>query len=104
MQGQDSTGENEQLSQQLDPQEVGYLARSSPRTQEAAGNYWREHLQRFEMMTREEQFRTVSEGTGFIRTVSKGMYYRTGEDENDGFGNFVTSCQEYTLSRTHPRF
>ena len=44
MQGQESFGvnmstseENEQLSQQLDPPEVGSLARSSPRTRETAG-------------------------------------------------------------------
>ena len=32
----------EQLSQQLDPQEVGSFARNSSRTQGAAGNCWRE--------------------------------------------------------------
>ena len=26
------------------------------------------------------------------------MYYRTGEDVNDGFGNRIASCREYTLS------
>ena len=53
MQGQESTGvnmfiseENEHLSQQLDPQEVGFLARSSPRTQGAAGNCCRDHLKK----------------------------------------------------------
>ena len=66
--------ENVQLSQQLDPQEVGSLARSSQRTQGATGNCWREHVRRFEMITPEEQLRTVSEGAGFILTVSKGMY------------------------------
>ena len=65
--------ENEQLSQQLDPQEVGSLVRNQPKTQGAAGNCWREHLQRFEMMTPAEQLHTVSEGAGFIRTVSEGM-------------------------------
>ena len=65
MLGRKSTGvnmsdseENEQLSQQLDRQEVGSLVRSSPKTQGAAGNCWREHLQKFEMMTSEEQLRT----------------------------------------------
>ena len=33
---------------------------------------------------------------------SKQMYCRTGEDVNDGFGNLIASCREYTLSRTHP--
>ena len=94
--------ENEQLSQQLDPQEVGSLARSSSRTQGAAGNCWREHLQKFEMMTPEEHLRTVSERAGCIRTVSKGRYYRIGEGVDDGFGNLSASCREYILSRTHP--
>ena len=78
MQGQKSTGvktfiseENEQQSHKLDPQEVASLARSSPRTQGAAGNCWREHSQRFEMMTPEEQLRTVCEEGGLIKTVSK---------------------------------
>ena len=84
MQGQESTGvnmsiseENEKRSQQLDPQEVGSLARSSPSTQGAAVNCWREHFNRFEMMTPEEQLLTVSERAGLVRTVSKGMYYKT---------------------------
>ena len=90
--------ENEQLSQQLDAQEVGSLARSSPRTQGAAENSWREHLQTFEMMTPEEQPCTVSERAKFIRTSSEGMYDTTGEDVNDGFGNFVASYREYASS------
>ena len=109
MPSQESTGvnvsiseENEHLSQQLDPQEVGSLANSSPRTQGAAGNCWREQLKRFEMMTPEEQLRTVSERAGFIRSVSKGMCHRTGEDADDGFGNLIASCREHILSRTHP--
>ena len=53
------------------------------------------------MMTSDEQLRTVCEGAAVIRPVSEGMYYRTGEDVNDGFGNLIASCREYTLSRTH---
>ena len=54
------------------------------------------------MMTPEEELRTVSERAGFVRTVPKGMSYKTGEDVDYGFGNFVASCREYTFSRTHP--
>ena len=53
------------------------------------------------MSTPEEHLRTVSEGAGFIRTVATGMYCKTGEDVDDGFGNFIESCRECTLSRTH---
>ena len=28
------------------------------------------------------------------------MYYRTEEDVNDGYGNFIVSCREYTLLQT----
>ena len=51
--GQESTGVNmfisegnEKLSQQLNPQEVGSLARSTHRTEGTARNCWREHLAR----------------------------------------------------------
>ena len=30
------------------------------------------------------------------------MYYKTGEDVDDGFGQFIASCREYTSSRIHP--
>ena len=108
MHDQTSTGvdrsiseENDQHSKQLDPQEVGSLVRNQPKTEGAAGQCWRDHLQRFEMMNPDGQRRTVSEEAGFTRPVSKGMYYRTGEDVNDGFGNLIASCREYTLPRTH---
>ena len=35
---------NEKLSQQLNPQEVGSLARSTPRTKGTVRNCWLEHL------------------------------------------------------------
>ena len=66
--------ENDQTTTQLDPQEVGSLVRNQPKT-EVAGNWWHGHLQRFEMMNSDEQLRTVCEETGFIRTVSRGMYH-----------------------------
>ena len=59
-------------------------------------------LKRFEMLTPEEQLRTVSERAGFVRRVSKRMYYKTGEDVDDGFGNLIASCREYPSSRTNP--
>ena len=71
------------------------------REQEAAGNCWRDHLQRFKMLDLDEQFGTIYESAGFIRAVSVGMYYRTGDDVNDGFGNLTTLRREYTLLRVH---
>ena len=108
MHGQTSTGvdssiseENDQLSKQLDPQEVGSLVRNQPKTEGDAGNCCCDHLQRFDMMNPDAKLRTVREEAGFIRPVSKRMYYITGEGVNDGFGNLIASCREYTLSRTH---
>ena len=109
VQGQESTGvnvsiseENDKLSQQQKPQKVGSLARGSPRTKGATGNCWQEHLQRFQMMMiPEEQLRSECEEAGFVRSVSKGMCYKTGEDVDDGFVNFIASRREYTISRTH---
>ena len=53
------------------------------------------------MLDLDEQFRTNYESAGFLRPVSVGMYYRTSEDDNDGFGNPTASCREYTLLRAH---
>ena len=69
--------------------------------QEAAGNCWRDHLQRFKMLDPDEQDRTIYESAGFIRPVSVGMYNRTGDDVNDGFGNLTTLRRDYTLLRAH---
>ena len=109
MQGQESTGvktsiseENDKLSQQLNPQEVGSLARSSPRTEGAAGNCWQDLFQGFQMMTSEEQLRTVCEEARFVRTVSKGMCYKIGEEVDDGYVTCIASCREYTFSQTYP--
>ena len=63
----------------------------------AAGNCWQEHLQRFQMITPEGQLHVVCAEAGFVRTVSKGMYYKTGKDVGDGFGIF--SC---IMSRVTP--
>ena len=80
MYGQTSTGversiskENDQLTKQLDPQQVGSLVRNQPKTEGVAGNCWHVHLPRFEMMNPDEQLRTVCEEAGFKRTVSRGM-------------------------------
>ena len=53
------------------------------------------------MLDPDEQFRTIYESARFIRPVSVGMYYRTGDDVNDGFGNLTTLRREYTVLRAH---
>ena len=49
----------DQLSNQLDPEEVGSLVRNQPKTEEVAGNCWHDHLQRFEMMNPDEQRKAI---------------------------------------------
>ena len=79
MQGQGSLGvnkytseNNEQLLQQLDPQEVGSLAKKLTQDKRRRGKLLARTLtKRFEMMFPEGQLRTVSERAGFVRTVSK---------------------------------
>ena len=38
-----------------------------------------------------------------MSTVSAGMSYRTRPDEDDGFGQIIPLCREYTLSRVNPQ-
>ena len=68
---------NDQLSKHLDPQEFGSLVQNQTRTEEAAGNCWRDHIQRFKMLDPDKQVRAINESAGFIRPVFVGMYYRT---------------------------
>ena len=104
--GQTSTGViksmskvNDQLSTQLNPQEIGSMVQNQMRTHAAAGNCWRDHLQRFKVLDPHEQFRTICESPWFIRPVSVGMCHRTSDGMNDGFGIPTASCREYTLPR-----
>ena len=64
---------NDQLSKELSPQEVGSLVQNQTRTEEAAGNSWRDHLQRFKMLDPDEPLRAICESAGFRRPVSVAM-------------------------------
>ena len=92
---------DDQLTKHLDPQEVGSVVQNQTRTEEAAGNCWRDHIQRFKMLDPDKQVRAINESAGFIRPVSVGMYHRTGDDVNNGFGKLTASCREYTQPRAH---
>ena len=97
-----STSEEiDQISKQLDPQEVGSLVWNQPMTEEAAGNCWRDHLQRFEMMNLDEQFHTVREEAGSKRPVSKGMYYTQNRGRERWIWKFHRIMHRYTRPRTH---
>ena len=58
-------------------------------------------VQRFKLLDTDGQFRTIYESAGFIRLVYVGMYCRTSDDVNDGFGNLTASCREFSLPRAH---
>ena len=80
---------NDLSSKQLNSQEVGSLVQNQTRTEEAAGNSWRDHIQRFKMQDPDEQFRAIRESAGFIGPVSVGMYYRSSDDVNDWKSNII---------------
>ena len=80
---------NDLLSKQLNSQEVGSLVQNQTRTEEAAGNSWRDHIQRLKMLDPHEQFRAIRESAGFFGPVSVGMYYRTSDDVNDWKSNSI---------------
>ena len=66
--------ENEQLSQNSWIRKKLVLWQEAhPGHKEQRATAGASTLPRFEMMTPEEQLRTVSERAGFVRTVSKGM-------------------------------
>ena len=53
------------------------------------------------MLDPDEQVRTIYESAGFIRPVFVGMYHKTGDDVNNGFGKLTASCRKKTLLRAH---
>ena len=65
------------LKRTLAPLPSTTLSQIQTRTEEAAGNYWRDHLQLFKMLDPDEPIRTIYEAAGFIRIVSVGMHHTT---------------------------
>ena len=49
------------------------------------------------------KFSRVCEDASFWYRVSAGMKYKTKLDEDDGFGQIIPWCREYTLSRVDPQ-
>ena len=96
MHGQTSTGVDRSISEEMIGYQYNWIRKklvlwceTNQGQMEPWETAWRDHLQRF--------------GAGFFfkKTVCNGMYHRTGEDVNDGHGNFIASCTEYTLPRNH---
>ena len=63
----------------------------------------RENIQDFESLSGALQFTRVCEDASFWYRVSAGMRYKTKPDEDDGSGQIIPLCQEYTLSSVNPR-
>ena len=81
-------------------QEVKHLV-SCPRPSSA--NSLRENIQDFESLSETIRFTRVCELASFPHRVSAGMSYKTRLDEDDGFGQIIPLCREYTLSRVNPQ-
>ena len=90
---------NKEMLKSVNSQEVNPLV-SSPRP--ASGNSLRENIQDFESLSETIQFTSVCEDSSYWFWVSAGMSYRTKLDEDDGFGDPIPVCREYTLSRANP--
>ena len=74
---------------------------SSPRP--ASGSSLRENIQDFESLSETIRFTKVCEDAIFVHRVSAGLSHKTRLDEDDGFGQIIPSCREYTRSRVNPR-
>ena len=81
-------------------QEVKLLV-SAPRL--VSGNCLRENIQDFESLSETIRFTMVCELATIWHRVSAGMSYKTRPDEDDGFGQFISLCREYTLFRGNPQ-
>ena len=49
------------------------------------------------------RFASVCDDAVFTHRVSAGMSYKTRPNEDDGFGEIIPLCREYTLSRVNPQ-
>ena len=91
--------ENEQLLNNVEPQEVNCSVQTPRSDNRESGNRLRECLQRRETLEKEIQFSKVCEDATIARRVSTGMSYKTVPDVDDGFGDRTPACREYTLPR-----
>ena len=82
----------------VNSQEVKLLV-SSPSL--ASGNSSRRNIQDSESLSGTVQFTRVCEDAIFVHRVASGMSYKTGPDEDDGFGQLNPLCRNYTFSRVN---
>ena len=69
----------------------------------ASGNRLRENIQDVESLSETIKFTRFCEDAAFWYPVSAAMNYWTKPDEDDGFGEVISLCREYTLSRENPQ-
>ena len=84
----------------VNSQEVKLLV-SSPRP--VSEDSLRENILDFESLSETIRFTRVCEGASFVHQSSAGMSYKTRLDEDDGFGQIIPLCREYTLSKVNSR-
>ena len=78
------------------------LVQTPRRTEGAAGHRLCVYLRQLELLEPEVQFSQIWDSAGFIRRFSVGTLYRTIQDLDDGFGDRIAACREYTFPRDDP--
>ena len=69
----------------------------------ASGNSLQENILSFEALSDKIQFSKLCEDAWLEHRVSAGMKYKIRPDEDDGYGQLVPLCREYTHSRANPQ-
>ena len=67
----------------------------------ASGNSLRRNIQDFESLPKTIRFPRVCEDAIFAHRVASGMSYKTRLDEDDGLGQLIPLCREYTFSQVN---
>ena len=68
-----------------------------------SGSRLRENSQDFESLSETVQFTKFCELASIWNRVSAGVSYKTQADEDDGLGDPIPLCREYTLPRANPQ-
>ena len=90
---------NKEKLKNVNSQKVNSLVSSR---RPASGNRLREYIQDFEWLSETIEFTEACELASFWYQVSAGMSYKTKPGEDDGVGDHIPVCWEYTLPRANP--
>ena len=68
-----------------------------------SGNSLQENILSFAALSDKIQFSRLCEDAWLEHRVTAGMMYKSRPDEDDGFGQLVPLCREYSLSGANPQ-